>query len=91
MKMKIGITKVWMETHRICSSQHAKGLTQEYLEWKASRFKYANLPPIDETIQPADTQPRKDFTEVEILKQEFQRERHGREMDVSKLQVEATR
>ena len=41
-------------------------------------------------VQLADTQPRKVFIEAEILKQEFQRERHKWEMDVSKFQVKAT-
>ena len=85
IKRIICVTKVWTEAHRICSSQHARDDTHEYLEWRIRRFKYANLPPIDETVQPADTQLKKVFTEAEILKQEFQRERHRWEMDVSKL------
>ena len=76
MKKTIGITKTWTEAHRICSSRHAGDVIQEYLEWRTKRFKYANIPPIDETVQPADAQLRKAFIEAEILKQEFQKEKH---------------
>ena len=75
MKKITEVAKDWKEAHRILSGQYTNIATSGYLEWKPRRVESFPAPPINESIQPADPQPKEILSEAEILRQEFRVER----------------
>ena len=57
------VAKDWKETHRILSGQYTNIATSGYLEWKLRQVGGSPTPPINESIQPADPQPKEVLSE----------------------------
>ena len=84
----VELAKVWKEPHQADPGKSSDRVTHRYITWRANRVKDAVNSPINASVSPIDPSSIIIPSKIELLKQEYKKDKRKMEREFERLQRE---